>query len=146
MWPKKNHEAFYISRRLRRIIMAANTHMAVHININISSRGQQWPRCDLGQSIVDGSFNANDDRSLSVSAASPLKSEEMLISRHLLSALMWGQMKGRTESLVSSPTAAEMLYEQGCGNAKASSKKLSRAPKASLAGCRQRGLWEITRD
>lgn len=68
--------------------MAANTHMAVNININTSSRGQQCPRCDLGQSIVDGSFNANDDRSMSVSAASPLKSEEMLISRHLLSALM----------------------------------------------------------
>lgn len=145
MLPKKNHKAFYITRRLRRIIMAANSHMAVHININISSRGQQCPRCDLGQ-LMDGSFNANDVRSLSVSAASTLKSEEMLISRHLLSALMWGQMKGRTESLVSSPTAAEMLYEQGCGNAKASSKKLSRAPKASLAGCRQRGLWEITRD
>lgn len=68
--------------------MAANTHMAMFMNINISNRGQQCPRCDLGQSIVDGSFNANDDRSLSVSAASPLKSEEMLISRHLFSALM----------------------------------------------------------
>lgn len=65
-------------------------------------------------------------------------------------ALMKGEMKGRREGetgcLVSSLPAEEILLEQGCGNAKASSEGLSGAPKASLAGCKQRGLWEITRD
>lgn len=57
------------------------------------------------------------------------QSEDALISRLLVSAaalaLMKREMKGRregeTECLVSSPPAEEILLEQGCGNAKASS-------------------------
>jgi len=59
---------------------------------------------------------------------------------------MKGRRGGGMKCLVSSPPAEEMLLEQGCGNAKASSSGLSGAPEASLAGCKQRGLWEITRD
>ena len=108
---------------------------------------------------MDRGFNSANDLNLSLlwplpRLGSAKHSLDTLISRLLVSgaalALMKEEMKGRregeTECLVSSPPAEEILFEQGCGNAKASSKGLSGAPKASLAGCKQRGLWEITRD
>lgn len=92
---------------------------------------------------------------LSLGVCQRSHSEDALISGPLVfccsSGFRWkGRWKGggteeRSVALPRLP-AEETLLEQGCGNAKASSQGLSGAPKASLAGCKQRGLWEITRD
>lgn len=150
---KKNHKVFYVRRRLCGIMMVVNIHNVLHKH-TISRRQQcnHTHRCNSGQPVDQGFNLANEHvclfRGLYHSSSQSL---DTLISRLLVYAaglaLIERKMKERrerqTECLVPSPLAEEILLEQGCGNAKAGSQGLSRV---SLAGCRQRGLWEITRD